>query len=375
VRLLVFNTDAFGGFGGIAKYNRDLLTCLCSFPGVRDVVVLPRLAPSTTGVLPEGLRLRTGAHGGKLRYGLASMRELATFRGFDAVVCSHIHLLPFAYVAAKRFRCPLVLFIYGIDAWEPSRRREVRAFAHRVDAVVSISRETLDRFRRWAPVPENRCHVLPNAFTQEDFSAGPKSPELVARYGLEGKRVLMTLGRMAATERYKGFDEVLEQLPWLLEREPYLAYLVVGDGTDRPRLEAKAAGLGLPGRIVFTGRIPEEEKADHYRLADVYVMPSYGEGFGFVFLEAMACGIPVVASKVDGSREAVRDGLLGELVDPADPVQVREGILAALAKPRGVVPDGLSYFAFERFEERTHAFLRGFTVRDSPGSHRRVGAL
>ncbi len=359
MRLLVFHTDAFGGFGGIAKYNRDLLTCLCSHPEVDEVVALPRLAPSPTGVLPAGLCLRRGSLGGKMQYGLASVRELATIKGYETVICAHIHLLPFAYAAAKRFRCPLVLFIYGIDAWEPSRRREVGALAHRVDAVVSISRETLNRFRRWAPVPEARCHVLPNAFTPEDFSSGPKSPELVARYGLEGRRVLMTLGRMAATERYKGFDEVMDQLPWLLEREPDLAYLVVGDGTDRPRLEAKAAGLGLPGRIVFTGRIPDEEKADHYRLADVYVMPSYGEGFGFVFLEAMACGIPVVASKVDGSREAVRDGLLGELVDPSDPEQVRAGILAALAKPRGVVPEGLSYFAFHRFEQRTHNLLRG----------------
>ena len=89
-------------------------------------------------------------------------------------------------------------------------------------------------------------------------------------------------------------------------------------------------------------------------MADVFALPGRGEGFGIVFLEAMACGVPVVGSSMDGSREALLNGELGELVDPADPASMREGILRALAKPKGI-PPGLDYFAWPRFCERIAA--------------------
>jgi phosphatidylinositol alpha-1,6-mannosyltransferase len=108
---------------------------------------------------------------------------------------------------------------------------------------------------------------------------------------------------------------------------------------------------------VFAGYIPEREKADHYRLADAYVMPGRGEGFGIVYLEALACGVPVVASKLDGSREAVRDGALGILVDPNDAEGIKGGILEALARPKGVVLEGLEYFSYANFEQRAHHII------------------
>ena len=134
---------------------------------------------------------------------------------------------------------------------------------------------------------------------------------------------------------------------------PDIAYLIAGDGDDRARLEQKAADLGVADRVVFAGYVPETEKADHYRLADAFVMPGRGEGFGIVYLEALACGVPVVASALDASREAVRDGMLGEVVDPDDAASVRRGILAALSTERKV-PEGLTYFSFGQFVKRWH---------------------
>ncbi len=110
--------------------------------------------------------------------------------------------------------------------------------------------------------------------------------------------------------------------------------------------------------MVFAGFIPESEKTEHYRLADAYVMPGWGEGFGFVYLEAMACGIPALGSKLDGSREALRDGDLGILVDPHDRDDLWQGILEVLKRPRGVIPPGLSYFSLENFNRRCHDILR-----------------
>jgi glycosyltransferase involved in cell wall biosynthesis len=255
-------------------------------------------------------------------------------------------------------RAPLLLIIYGIDAWNPLRSILTKYLLSKIDFIISISDITKQKFLTWSHLTKPKYFILPNAVTQMDYGAGPKNVELLERYGLSDKTVLMTLGRLAPEEQYKGFDEIMELLPALSKQIPRIAYLIVGDGEDRPRLEAKAQALGVGDRVVFAGFIPEAEKADHYRLADAFVMPGRGEGFGFVFLEALACGIPVVGSSLDGSREALRRGALGILVDPRRPDEVQAGVLEALKRPRGVIPPGLDYFSFENFAERCHGILR-----------------
>jgi glycosyltransferase involved in cell wall biosynthesis len=262
-----------------------------------------------------------------------------------------------AYFARVLSRAPVLLLIYGIDAWQPSRDVLTNWLARRADGVVSISEHTRARFLSWARSQADNVDLLPNAIHAERYGIAPKDPGLVRRYGLDGQTVLMTLGRLSAAERYKGVDEILAILPTLVAQLPKLRYLVVGDGDDRPRLEQKARSLGVDGHVIFAGRIDEGEKADHYRLADAFAMPGRGEGFGFVFLEAMACGVPVVASKLDGSREAVRHGELGLVVDPDDSAALAAAILTALQQPKAI-PPGLDYFSFPRFAERLGEIVR-----------------
>jgi glycosyltransferase involved in cell wall biosynthesis len=216
-----------------------------------------------------------------------------------------------------------------------------------------VSQYTKERFLEWAPLRADQGRVVPDCIDLEAYSPGPKRDALLERYGLRDRTILLTLGRLSSDEQYKGHDEVLEVLPDLAEEVPDVAYLVCGDGDDRPRLERKAKRLGVADCTVFAGYVPEEEKEDHYRLADAFVMPGRGEGFGIVYLEALACGVPVVASSADASREAVRDGQLGAVVDPDDPDDVKKGILKILQEPTGV-PEGLDYFSVERFRERWH---------------------
>ena len=367
-RFLAFITDGFGGHGGIALYNRDLLQALCSNPACAGGVALPRHMPNPPEAMPRKLAFIDSAVGGKLRYLAAALRQLRQDRSFDVVLCGHINLLPLAWLASRLFKVPLILMIYGIDAWQPTRSLLANRLAHRVDWVVSISDITAEKFRGWVKAGPQQLLVLPNAIHTEWYGPGAKNPALLQRYQLEGKTVLMTLGRLVSAERYKGFDEVLDILPTLASVNPNLAYLIVGDGSDRGRLEAKTRALGLADRVVFAGLVPEAEKADHYRLADAYIMASRGEGFGFVLLEAMACGVPVVASKLDGGREAVRDGQLGMLVDPGDADGLKRAILATLEQPAGVVPEGLAYFSFPHFESRVHALV-GLVLPDSARSY------
>lgn len=372
MRLLALVTDAFGGRGGIAKFNRDLLTALCSHSATEEVVALPRLMPEpVTRPMPDRLAYYQKAAGGKADYARAVVQTLRTDGAFDGVVCGHLNLLPLAVLAAKWKRAPLLLIIHGIDAWQPPQgglmARLTRRAVSRVDAFVAVSGVTKDRFLEWADLPEASGFVVPNCIDASGFAPGPKPEHLLARYGLTGRTVLLTLGRLSAAERYKGHDEVLGALPSLVAEVPDLAYLIVGDGDDRARLEQKAADLGLADRVVFAGYIDETEKADHYRLADSFVMPGRGEGFGIVYLEAMACGVPVVASTRDASREAVRDGALGAVVDPDDADDVRAGILTSLRSGRHV-PDGLNYFSFEAFTQRWHNVVDRIFLSDVSGA-------
>jgi phosphatidylinositol alpha-1,6-mannosyltransferase len=350
--------EAFGGLGGIAQYNRDVLRALCAAPQISEVVAVPRRMPAPPESLPPKLTYLTGGLCGQLNYVGAIIRLLSKDASFDLVCCGHIRLLPMALLAKLVTGAPLVLIIYGVDAWEPIKNPITRHFLAKIDYVVSISEITKQRFLQWSKLTPRKYFLLPNAIIQRHYGAGAKSPALLQRYGLVGKTVLLTLGRLAAEEKYKGFDEVMDLLPALAEEIPDIAYVIVGDGDDRPRLEAKARSRGIHDRVVFAGFIPEAEKADHYRLADAFVMPGRGEGFGFVFLEALACGIPVLGSSLDGSREALRQGELGILVDPERPDDVQAGILAALKRPRGVIPAGLEYFSFENFEKRCHEIVR-----------------
>ncbi len=358
MRILALVSDAFGGLGGIAQFNRYLLGALCAYPGVTEVVAVTRLCPLPLEPLPPKLTYVTSGINSKLWYLLAVLRRLVTPGKYELICCGHLNLLPLAYLAKCKTRPPLAVFIHGIEAWQPPRSAIAACVAAKVDAVISVSELTTARFLAWARLPRDRVFLLPNAVARQHYRVGRKNPDLLQRYGLAGKSVLLTLSRLCAAHNYKGIDEVLGVMPALAAELPEIAYLIVGDGDDRERLQAKARSLGVADRVVFAGFIPEKEKLDHYHLADAYVMPGWGEGFGIVYLEAMACGIPVLGSKLDGSREALRDGALGILVDPHDPDELRWGILEALNRPRGIIPPGLSHFSLENFTRRCHENVR-----------------
>jgi glycosyltransferase involved in cell wall biosynthesis len=351
MRVLLIATDVYGGHGGIALYNRDLCEAIAGHPDCEELVVLPRIIVRDVDEIPSKVTFLAHAARGRAAYAAAITRLRLSRRKFDLVICGHINLLPVARVFTRK----PVLLIYGIEAWRCVRRAV--PFLPAVAAVVSISDITLRRFVSWSHTPA-RTFILPNAIHLDEYRVAPRDPELEARFGVAGKTVLMTFGRVTPSERYKGFDEVIELLPSLVARHPQITYMIAGSGDDITRLRGKAASLGVERHVVFTGYVAEREKAAIYNLADVFVMPSRGEGFGFVLLEAMASGVPVVASRLDGGREAVRNGLLGTMVDPTNSAEVRAAIEDELSapSPRTFHP-GLTYFSFDNFRQRLHTIV------------------
>lgn len=357
-------SDAWGGSGGIAKFNRDFLSAAVSHPAMTEVVALPRSIREPVGSLPDKLNYRQRAAGGTSAFLAEAARQTAAGGRFDLIVSGHINLAPVASAMGAVKRAPVVMIVHGIDAWRPSSRAVTNLAARRMRAVIAVSKTTLSRFESWAGPKGAAGFVLPNTVSVERFRPGPRRDDLLDRYRLRGRTVLMTLARLDASERYKGIDEVLGVLGELATTVPDVAYLIVGDGTDRARLEGEARRLGVSDRVVFAGRVDEDEKVDHYRLADAFVMPGRGEGFGIVYLEALASGVPVVGSTLDASRDALLDGRLGALVDPDDRASLLAGIREAISRPKGDVPALLSEFSEERYVARVRAILDALAASD-----------
>ncbi len=348
-------TDAFGGFGGIAQYNRDFLTALAQTNCVERITVLPRLGDIPIETLPTKLRQHPAA-GNKLAYALNAFAALGPIGRVDTIFCGHIHMMPIAAPLARLSGASLWLQIHGIEAWErPSRL--LQWSVRQANLVTAVSRHTRRRFLSWAGIAPEKVKVLPNTI-HEKFSSGPKSANLLDRYDLHGSKVLLTVSRLAASERYKGHDRVIEALPLVLAVCPQMRYLIAGDGDDRPRLEELTKRHGVTDKVVFAGHVPEDELVDHFRLADVFVMPSLGEGFGIVFLQAAACGLNVIAGNLDGSVDALADGRLGRLIDPLDEDALAEAIIIALSEKNLQSAEVVDRFSPGRFGLEVKGLLR-----------------
>ncbi len=371
MRILAPHTDSFGGYGGIAAANRHFLRAACATAGVDEVVALPRLMPNAPSEsIPDELTLRTESLGGKWRYLRTLLRLLAVDRDFDLVWCGHIHLVPLALAAGRLVGAPVVLHVHGIDAWTPTEKPWANRLVSRVDRFISVSETTKRRLADWSGLDPETGVVLPNTIDFDTLGPGSTPPNLLDRYDLHNQYVLMTMGRLVGPERKKGFDRVLEVLPDVLDERPDAAYVIVGKGPDRTRLERKAERLGVRDRVVFPGYVPEDEKADHFRLADRFVMPSEGEGFGLVILEALACGTPVIASTRDGGREAVADGEFGMLVDPTDSDAL---VNAILVEPTPPDPEAVrERFGPAAYRQRVERVLNAVTADDGLPTARNV---
>lgn len=329
LRVLAMLTDAYGAGGGIAQYNRDWLAAVAASGARIDVCAFGDCSPGHDDV-PAGVRVRCATRS-RAVFAVQVMRIAWSFAP-QLVWCGHLHLAPLAAWTARVARAPWWLQVHGIDAWQrPSRLR--RFASERAMLVTAVSRHTRRRVLAWLNGDRSRVRVLPNT-VNETFVPALRDPLLATRLGIDAGPVLLTVGRLAAAEAYKGHDRIIACMPRLLQRIPALQYLVVGDGDDRARLQALALRLGVASRVRFVGMLTGEELVGAFRLADAYAMPSTGEGFGIAFLEAMASGVPALGLNADGSVDPLADGELGLCVAETG---LAEGLqqLLALEQDRG----------------------------------------
>jgi phosphatidyl-myo-inositol dimannoside synthase len=313
-RILALVGDCYGARGGIARYNQDLFESLVE-GGAAEILILPRHGDAAGASVPAGIR-QAPAVFGRLRYSLGALLAAWRNRPLDIVFCGHVFMAPLARLVARVMGARFWVQAHGTDIWE-RRRGLARSSVESADMVTVVSRATRHGLLAWANLTPDRARVLPDT-VRDMFTPGAASAELRERLLLGAGPVLLTVGRLAASERYKGHEQVFGVLAGLRARFPTLVHVVAGDGDDRARLEQRAVELAGTGVVRFLGYVPEQELPDLYRLADLYVMPSTQEGFGIVYLEAAACGLRVVGGVGGGSGDALADERIGVLVDPKD---------------------------------------------------------
>lgn len=361
MRVQALMTDSFGGRGGIAKFNRDFLTALSLIDSIQSVTLWSRISVEDNSALPQKIQMMKSVLNHKWRYVISILQLPFTGVKNDVTLCGHINLLPLAWYLKKTGVVKkIVLIVHGVEVWE--RPAGLKAlFLTSVDHLISVSEFTRRRMLAWAGIEHLPYSILPNCVDLERFTPGGRDPELVNRYGLQGKKVLLTVARLNAAERYKGIDEVLEIMPELCRKFPEVLYLIVGEGDDRARFGDKAESLGIGQHVVFAGYVAEEEKVDHYRLADVYVMPGRGEGFGIVYLEALACGVPVVAGHGDASDEVAAKIGSDRIVNAAGKLEIMEAVTGFLEKEDTACAVDLSAFTVAGLQNRLEKIISQIT--------------
>lgn len=289
------------------------------------------------------------------------------------ILCAHLHFAAIAYWIQRFAKVPYWVFVYGIEAWDVKSQLLKEALRH-ADCILAISNYTRERLIQEQGIDPKKVKLLFNPIDSSRFSIANKPERLLKFYGLQPEQpVLLTVSRLAESERYKGYDAVLQALPNILKRMPNLHYIIVGKGNDRQRIEQLIETLGIQNSVTLAGFIPDEELCDYYNLCDIFVMPSKKEGFGFVYLEALACGKPVIGGKFDGAVDALGGGLLGALIDPDNKDELVETILLILEgcysnplmyQPQLLRQKTLELFGYEKFQQTLNQYLEDGIVNE-----------
>lgn len=370
-RFYLWIPNIFGFKGGIQVYSAFFLEALQSLYPDKDYHVflkhdktqlpdfsfLPHTNFHFTGHIP--LPLRTPIFATQLlTSGLRHPPNL--------IISTHLNFTPVAYWLKKLTGTPYWTVAHGVDAWN-IQNSTIQKALHHADLILAVSHYTRNRLLNEQNLKPEKVVVLPNTFDAQKFNIGPKPEYLLARYQLNSNQpIILTVARLDQTEQYKGYDKILEALPKIKEKLPNIHYILVGKGDDTARVQELIKSLNLQADVTLTGFIPDSELADHYNLCDLFAMPSKGEGFGIVYLEALACGKPIVGGNQDGAIDAICQGKLGLLVDPDNINQMADLFIKTLQrtcehpliyKPLELRSQVIEKFGFDSFKNQLFKYL------------------
>lgn len=358
MKTLLLVPELFRAEGGIARILRSYLRALCEEAGEGDQVHF--LALNDGAVEPEKIRPhvqgRPGTHVGCERSKLSFIFH--TFQlgwGSDRVICGHLHQLSVVWLfSIFRPQVKYCLVAHGIEVWRPFGWLERMALrkAHRILCVSEYTRRQILRFD--PQLDRARLVIVPNTFDPSLLAPTGKAQTL--KSGSDPR--ILVVSRLTRADAYKGFDTLIEAMPQILRQYPAAQLRIVGGGDDERRLRDLVQTLHLEDTVHFAGIINDAALSREYAACDIFALPSRKEGFGLVYLEAMAHGKPCLAARAGGAPEVVNSEV-GALVEYGNTDQIAVAVADLVRHPRdpAAISRRAEQFAFPAFKQHLTAAL------------------
>jgi phosphatidyl-myo-inositol dimannoside synthase len=370
-KALLLITGAYQTGGGIAVVNRLALHALVEAGYDVEVHVLneTELDKAYWSFANSQLEYHT-YNGKKHKFTWAAWRSI-WLKKYDLILVDHINLASILSPCKLFRRVHYIVWLFGIEVFSPRPDWQGWIGLKAADKRFAISEYTRQRVQ--GRFPGLTVQVVQPALDPERHqvvnleSLSRDRPELFLHAmddsnQILGDQVILLVGRMESNERYKGHDRLILAFPLIAEHYPASQLVLVGDGGDSHRLQGLAHSLPahLQGRIFMPGFVSDEVLDHLYKICYLFAMPSTGEGFGLVYLEAMARAKPCLGGRVDAAPYLIRDGISGMLVDaPCSPSQIAEKTAELLGDPERANQMGLAgynavkdRYLFPHFKER-----------------------
>lgn len=361
--ILFLNLYAFSLTGGVEKVSRKFIYAIGQLLGTQHWMSYSmhdeKKNTDISYIAPNRYKTFGGA---KLSFVASSfLKGLKS----NVLVLSHINLLPVAKLI-KLFKPKqrIIMFAHGIEVWDALPKWKTKFLQDKVQ-IWAVSNYTRDKMIAQHQISPQQIKVLNNSLSP--FIQLPhhfeKPQHLLEKYQIGDVPVIFTLNRLSASEKYKGYDKVITALGKLKQQNQAFIYLLAGkaDDAEHIRLTKLIEDNNLVNEVKLIGYLSEEELTPHFLLSDLFIMPSKGEGFGIVFIEAAAHGCKVIGGNIDGSTDALLNGKLGQLINPNEETEILQAIQNALAdkahQPHQQQQMTIEHFGFDSYLKKVKELL------------------
>lgn len=362
--MLFLTLNTFSLTGGIEKVCRSVSKVLTDL-SARNVVSRHSVLSMYDDETDERYVTKANFTGFSRKKISFALRAISEGYQADIVILSHVHLLLFAWIIKKlKPKVRIVLFAHGIEIWNTLATWK-RVFLQNSTEIWAVSHYTASKIKQIHHVDSQKITILHNCIDPyfELPTSFEKNEALMNTYQLNtSSKIIFALCRLSSAEQYKGYDKIIEAMS-NLPKSVHFILAGKSDQEEEARLQSLISKYNLQNRITLTGYLSDEQLTDHYLLADVFAMPSKGEGFGITFIEAAACGCAVVAGNEDGSSDALLNGALGTLVNPNDIDSIAQAIEEIFNQPKSIERKNqqqkncISAFGFDQYAKHLEKLL------------------
>ena len=249
----------------------------------------------------------------------------------NLIFITHINFVYIAFLISKIFNIPFVTMTHGIEINQNISSIKKKLIKSS-NLILTTSNWTKEKLKKIG-LDKTNIKIIGNTASEKKFNIKKNKQYLRKKYNINRNSiVLLTVSRLSDKEKYKGYDKIIKILPNLTSKYPNIKYLIIGSGNDIIRIKNIIHKMKLQKFVTLCGQVNDKDLSNFYAISDVFALPSTGEGFGIVFIEALLSGLPVVGGNKDGSVDALSSGKLGKLVNPNSKISIYQGIQYVLEK-------------------------------------------